>query len=246
MSKQSGLKQGLYVDGYNISGDIQSLGIGGGCAVLEMTGIDKEAFERQGGLRDGHLDAVSYFNPGTDNSHQLLRPISLTDKIVTFVHLQSGDAASLVAKRGNYDPTRAADGMLTAQVNSMANGYGLEWGNLLTGLTGPTTQTGAAAVASVDFAASSAFGLQAYLQVFSFTGTSCTVKLQESSDDAATDAYADVVGGGFVAATARGAQRIETARNLAVERWLRVITTGTFSECTFAVMVCKNKTEVVF
>lgn len=245
MAKQSGLRSNIYVDGYNISGDYQAINqMNGGPAVIVTTGIDKEGVERIGGKRDGNLDATTHYNPDTDHAHLVLSPMPLTDRVVSYFHLPSGETFSLMAKQGNYDPTLAADGALTVAVNSAANGYGAEWGNALT--NGPVTQTGAAAVAGVDFATSSAFGLQAWLHVFSFTGASITVKLQESSDNAATDAYADVVGGGFVAATARGAQRIQTARGLTVERWLRVLTTGTFSECTFAVTVTKNQTVVNF
>ncbi|MGH3587159.1 MAG: hypothetical protein ACRDQ0_12630, partial [Pseudonocardia sp.] len=100
---------------------------------------------------------------------------------------------------------------------------------------------------SVDLGTASpgAFGLQAWLHVFSFTGTSCTVKIQESSDDAAGDAFADVTGGAFAAASAVGAQRIATGA-INVERYLRIVTTGTFSECTFAVTACRNETAVQF
>jgi hypothetical protein len=82
--------------------------------------------------------------------------------------------------------------------------------------------------------------------VFAFTGTSVTVKLQESSNDGAGDAYADVVGGSFTAATGVTSQRIATAGNLAVERWLRVVTTGTFSNAVFAVNICRNDVAVTF
>jgi hypothetical protein len=87
--------------------------------------------------------------------------------------------------------------------------------------------------------------LQAYLQVFSFTGTSVTVKIQESSDNAVGDAFADVVGGTFTAATGRTAERIATAA-INVERYLRVVTTGTFSSAVFAVTAIRNDTSVVF
>jgi hypothetical protein len=52
-----------------------------------------------------------------------------------------------------------------------------------------------------------------------------------------------VTGGGFTQVTAAPfSQRIATATNLAVERYLRATTTtsGGFSEMTFAVLVCRN------
>ena len=86
---------------------------------------------------------------------------------------------------------------------------------------------------------STALGCSAYLHVFSFTGTSMTAKLQHSADDAATDAYTDITGGAFAAFTGIGAQRIQTGV-LVVKRWIRVVTTGTFNPCTFAVAVARQ------
>ncbi len=255
MAKQSGLGQMVFVDGLDISGDVQSFSkLGGGCAVLEFTGIDKYAFERKSGLRDGGITATTYFNPGPlalasplvdTGSHALLRSMPLTDRIVGVYDTQSNVAASLVAKQGTYDGTRAADGSITFNVDALANGYGFEWGDGLT--PGKVSQSSAGNVAGVDLAASTSFGLQAYLQLFSFTGTSITVKLQESADNAVGDPYADLTGGAFAAASAApAAQRIQTARGQTVKRWLRVATTGTFSQATFAVMVVKNPVSVDF
>jgi hypothetical protein len=55
-----------------------------------------------------------------------------------------------------------------------------------------------------------------------------------------------VTGGGFTAATGVGAQRIQTARGQTVERYLRVVTTGTFSNAVFAVSVARNDVEVTY
>jgi hypothetical protein len=41
-------------------------------------------------------------------------------------------------------------------------------------------------------------------------------------------------------------QRIATAAGLTVERWLRVVTTGTFSNLVFAVNIVRNPIAVVF
>lgn len=84
-------------------------------------------------------------------------------------------------------------------------------------------------------------GLSAYLQVFAFTGTSITVSLEESSDNADTDAYAAVTGGAFTAVDADPAsERIQTAPDLVVERWVRVVSAGTFNPCTFAVLFSRT------
>ena len=253
MAKSSGLGMKVLVDGYDISGDYQSFGrLGGGCAVIETTGVDKSAFERIGGRRDGGIDAVTYFNPDTiaggqaaDRSHLVLRSLPLTDRMVSVAHPASGETWNLVAKQGNYDPTVAADGAITIAVQTQGNGFGLEPGRLVTP-TGVLTQGSAGNVTGVDFGAGASFGLQAHLQVLAFTGTSATIKLQGSSDNAVGDAYADVTGGAFSVVTGRTTERIQTARNQAVERWLRVTTTGTFTNLVFMVSAEVNLTSVVY
>lgn len=251
MSKSTGLGNRYYFGGYALHGDINAVSrIGGGPAAMDLTGIDKSAHERVGGLRDGALDVVSWFNKAAGQSHPVFKALPTADVIGTWCHRSTigSVAASINAKQANYDPTRAADGSLSSAVGSMANQYGLEFGNLVTAAT--RTDTGAANGASVDFGVgSTAFGLQAYLQVVGFTGTDATIKLQQSSDDGGADAFADVTGGGFTAVTAApGAQRIQTARGQTVERYLRVVTTTSagFTSLEFLVMVNRNDTEVLF
>lgn len=248
MSKQSGLGDNLYVAGYDVSGDISSLGaVGGGPAAMDVTGIDKSANERIGGLRDGRIEFVSWFNPTATRAHSRFSALPTADVLVTYCRGTSlgSQAANLISKQIDYAPTRADDGALTFAVQAQANSYGLEWCTQLT--AGKRTDGSATNGTGVDFGTgSTAFGLQAYLHVFAFTGTSVTVKLQESSDNGAGDAWADVTGGGFTAATGITSQRIETARGQTVERYLRVATTGTFSNAVFAVSVCRNDTSTVF
>ncbi|MFJ7269427.1 hypothetical protein ACIQV3_22745 [Streptomyces sp. NPDC099050] len=248
MSKQSGLGDNLYVSGYNVSGDINSLGrIGGGPAALEVTGIDKLAFERIGGVRDGGIDWVSYFNPATDKAHDRFSALPTTDVQITYCRgtVLGSPAANLIAKQIDYAATRGDDGAFTFAVQAQANGYGLEWCTQLT--AGQRTDTTATSGTGVDFGTgSTAHGLQAYLHVFAFTGTSVTVKLQESSDNGVGDAWADVTGGGFTAATGITTQRIATTAGQTVERYLRAVSTGTFTEAVFAVSVCRNDTATNF
>jgi hypothetical protein len=249
MAKTSGLGDNLYVAGYDLSGDIGSLSsISGSVSPLVVTGIDKSAYERIGGRRDGSMSFMAYFNPtALTGEHARLSTLPTADVIVSYFRgtALGGASANIVAKQVNYDPTRADDGSFTFAVEAQANGYGLEWGTSMT--AGMRTDTTATNGTSVDFGTgSTAFGLQAYLHVFAFTGTSVTVKLQESSDNGAGDAFADVTGGGFTAATAITSQRIATAAGQTVERYLRVVTTGTFSSAVFAVSVNRNDTATVF
>lgn len=250
MAKQSGLGDNFYVGGYDLSNDTSSLDeIGGGPALIDVTGIDKSAFERIGGLRDGRIEWTSHFNDGTglDGTHNRLATLPYTDRHAMYFRGTSlgGSAACLVGKQLNYDPTRADDGRITIKVRIEGNGYGIEWGNSLT--AGKRSDTTATNGTGVDFGTgSTAFGAQFYLQVFSFTGTSCTVKIQESSDNGAGDAWADVTGGTFTAATGVTVERLQTSRTQTVERYLRAVTTGTFTQCTFAVVAIRNDTSVLF
>lgn len=248
MAKQSGLGDNLYVAGYDLSGDIGALGtIRGGHAVQDVTGIDKSAIERIGLVRDGELGFTAFFNPATDRAHLRLSTLATADQILTYCRgtALASPAACLVGKQINYDGTRADDGAFTFTVQALANGYGLEWGTQLT--AGKRTDTTATNGTGVDLGTgSTAHGLQAYLQVFAFTGTSVTVKLQESSDNGVGDAWADVTGGGFTAATGVTTQRIATAAGQTVERYLRAVTTGTFTNAVFSVVVVRNDVAVSF
>lgn len=257
MGKQSGLGDNLYIAGYDVSGDINALGnVGGGVAALDFTGIDKYAFERKGGIRDGRLQMTSFFNPGTlpDQAHARLKTLPTADVVAAYFRgtALGSPSANIVAKQLNYDGARGDSGEFTFAVEAAANAYGLEWGRSLT--AGKRTDVVAGNGTGVDFGVGSPplfngaglFGLQAYLHVFAFTGTSVTVKLQESSDNGVGDAWVDVVGGAFTAATGITSQRIETARGLSVERYLRAVTTGTFTNAVFAVSAVRNDVAVTF
>lgn len=244
MAKSDGMGDNFYHAGYDLSGDIASLErIGGGPNALPLTGINVSAFERGGGLRDAAFELTSWHNTAVLHEHVAFSALSTGNQIATYFRGTAigNPAASVVAKQIGYDGDRAQDGALSFSVQELANGYGLEWGDQVT--AGKRTDTGATAGTAFDSgAATTNFGLQAYLQVFAFTGTDVTIKLQESSDNAG-DAYADVTGGAFTAVTsAPTSQRIATATNLAVERYLKVTTTtsGGFTSCTFAVMVVRN------
>ncbi|HEX6970281.1 MAG TPA: hypothetical protein VF174_15910 [Micromonosporaceae bacterium] len=243
MAKQSGLGDGLLVGGYNLSGDIGSISrIGGGPAALVVTGIDKSAFERIGGVRDGEIAYDSWFNDAAGASHPVHAALPTANTLVSYLRSTTIGKPSAVclAKQVNYDGTRGEDGSLSFTIQALANGYGVEWGTQVT--AGVRSDTEATNGAAVDFAAGTSFGLQAYLQVTAFTGTDATIKLQESSDDDA-DTYADVTGGGFTQITAGPTfQRIATATNLTVERYLRVVTVTSagFSALSFQVTVVRN------
>lgn len=247
MAKESGLGDNFYVGIYDLSGDVNALSrIGGGPTPIDVTAINKSAFERIGGKRDGGIDFSTLFNVATDQEHDALKGLPTADVQMMYCRgtVLGNPGAAIIAKQANYDWTRGEDGSLQGAVQALANGYGVEWGRL--GTAGKRTDTAATNGASIDGAASSSFGLQMYVHLFSFTGTSVTIKLQESSDDGGGDAFANVTGATTAALTTPGTVRIATATNLAVERYLRVVTTGTFSSAVFAVLIVRNQTAPEF
>jgi hypothetical protein len=250
VAKTSGLGDNLYIAGFDASGDIQQLQqIGGGPALLDATGINKSAYERLGGLRDGRFEMTTFFNhvqAGT-GTHEKLSALPRTDVILTYCRgtVLGNPAASIVAKQINYDPTRGNDGMFTFGVSAQANGYGIGWGQQLT--AGIRTDTAATNGTSIDTTQSLSFGAQAYLQVFAFTGTDATVKIQDSADNVT---FADVAGLAFTQITAAPAsQRIAISNTSTIRRYVRAVsaTTGGFTSLSFAVNFIKNQVAgVVF
>lgn len=135
MAKQSGLGMACFVGGYDLSGDIMSFSkISGSVATLDVTPISKSAHVRLYGQRDGGIDFTTAFDPAAGQSHPVLAALPTGDiQVMGCINLSvGGEAACMNAKQIDYNPTRANSGMLDAAVSTQANGYGLEWGKLLT------------------------------------------------------------------------------------------------------------------
>lgn len=241
--KSSGLGNQLYLGGYDLSGTTGSLSkIASPHAALDVTAIDKSAFERIGGLRSGEIDFTSFWD--SVNAHPSLSALPRTDIGVMFTMSKTlgTQAACMVAKQLNYDPTRATGGALTENVSTVSNGFGLEWCRTLT--AGKRTDTAATNGTSVDDGAANApstFGLQAYLQVFAFTGTDVTVKIQDSADNVS---FSDLSGAAFTQITSGTpqTQRIAISNAATVRRYLRAVTvtTGGVTSVTFSVAYNRN------
>lgn len=249
MAKSTGMGARFFADGYDLSGDIGSLSrINSSRAVNEVPGVDVSAMERLHAHRDGGLEWQAWFNDAAGQAHPVLSAIPSTDRHVMYCHRATlgASAAACVCKQLDYAPTRGTDASLSIAVTAESNGYGMEFGTMLT--AGKRTDTAATNGTSVDFAAGTAFGMQAYLQVFSFTGTDASILVQGSSDNGGGDAFAEP-GGGFTFTQVTSApfvQRLATTSS--IERYLRVatVTSGGFSSLVFAVMVVKNPVSTVF
>lgn len=132
------------------------------------------------------------------------------DSVVIAGHTSTPDI------NGNWEVTRISDDIFTIPIEVTGGG----------GANGTVTKT------------STSFGLSAYLQIFSFTGTSVTATVEHSPDNVT---FAAVTGGAFAAATALGTQRIATTSTRTIQRYLRLATSGTFNPSTFACVVARHK-----
>ena len=241
MAKSSGLGAGLFVSGNDLSGDVGQVNtISKPTGTLPLTGIDKSAMERAHAAKSGQINFTSWFNDAAGQAHPVLSALPTTNRLVTYCHRKTavGDsAASMIGFQIGYDPNRGADGSLAITVDALANGFGLEWGQALT--PGIRTDSGATNGASHDYGAAigqTSFGAQAYLHVFSFTGTSATVTVEDSANDSTWATLAT-----FATVTGQTSERIATSTTETVDRYLRVATSGTFSDLQFWVQVVKNQ-----
>jgi hypothetical protein len=245
VTKTSGLGDDLYADGFHIGGDIQSLTIGGGPATLDVTDITQSAHSRLAGLRTGLVKIVAFHDSAasgvTTSAHNAFSPLQTTDYVISYLRGQGigNPCACCWSHQLNYDPTRAADGMLTFAVDSDSDGFGLEWGVQLT--ADPRTDTTPTTGAFYDQGAGGTNGAQAYLQLVSLTGTNVDVSIT----------HATTSGGSYSTLIDFGSQTVapNSVRGTAagtVNEFLKVVTTGTFSSAVFFVAFMLNSVPTVF
>jgi len=235
MAKKSGLGQQIFVHGYDLSGDVAAINNASSPReLLDSTALNASAHERIMGLTDGNLAVNSWFNDSTEQEHAAFKGLPTTDRIVTWAFgATRGDvAACLVSKQINYDGSRGSDGSLSFTIDSQANGVGLDWCETLT--TGKETHSSAGSSTSRDDGAATSAGMVAYLEIVDCDSGTPTVTIQQSSDNGSSDAFATVLSFTAVGyASAPTAERVTVSG--AVERYLRITTTGTFSNLDFIV-----------
>lgn len=243
MSKSSGLGDNFYIAEFNVSGDINSLGsISAPTGTLPSTGIDKHAMERLYAHRDGHIEGSALFNKATGQEHEALSSLLTSDRVVSYFRgtTLGNPAFSMVAKQIDDNGSRGDDGSFTFAFTAEANSFGADWGRNLT--AGPRTDTVVTDGTAVDFGTGSTlFGAQAYLHVFAFTGTDCTVTIEDSTDNVSFASLA-----AFTQVTGVTSERIQTGRTTQVDRYVRVSTSGTFDSITFAVTFNRNDSAVSY
>jgi hypothetical protein len=239
MAKQSGLGDQLFIAGYDIGADINSIAsLSTPRTTLPTTGITQEAMERIYGTRDGQAEFTSYWNVATDRAHDALSTLPTTD-----VHLMycrgsavGSEAIGMVGKQIDYAGNRADDGSFLLSTPVQANAYGIDWCQQLT--AGSDTHASASNGTTLDTLASVSFGFQAYLQVFSVGSGTAEIRIEDSANG--TD-WLDLTDGGFTNVTDQTTERIQSSSaTAAVRRYLRVVSDGVFTDLVFAVAINKN------
>jgi hypothetical protein len=230
MAKTSGLNVRCYVAGYDISGDANSLdGVGYSQNLMETTGLTQVATSRIIGLVDGNLGVNVFFEQTSEHAALLASNVVPTGDRVVTVPMGSavGDSGiGLVAKQANYDVSNGGvSSPITAKASFSANGYAPEFGVMLT--AHDDTHSSASNGTAVDNSASSSNGGAGYLQAFSLSSGTPTVKIQHSSDNST---FTDLIT--FTASTAISSEYKTVSGT--VNRYIRVSSTGTFSNLKLA------------
>ena len=228
MAKKSGLAQKFFQGNFDLSGDVSTItNWSTPVGVLDVTGLDQSGMDRTQGTVGGDISYNVFFNDAAGQAHLASR-VPTTGAPMTWALGQTvGDAAGMVASiASSYDGTRAADGALSFDIAATNNATAPVWGVMLT--PGAKTDTSAANGATLDQGAQTTSGAEAILHVTSFTGSNFTATVQDSangSDWGTLKAFTQV--------TAVGNERVTVSGT--VERYVRVISAGTFNPVTFAV-----------
>ena len=246
MAKQSGMGDRLYAHGFDLSGDVGSVGTVAArrAGTLDVTAINKAAHERINGLGDGEIGFNTFFDDATDAEHDALSGLVTTDRVVTYLRgtTRGNEVACLVAKQVNYDWSRSADGGLLGTIQALGQGSPLEWGDLLVAKT-----THASADDETGYldpgAAQTAFGAVGYLQHFEADSGTVEYDIEDSADSTDGDDgnWANLLAFQDVATPwAQIGERKEVTG--AVEKYVRASTNGTFTNADFAMAYRRGTT----
>lgn len=239
MAKQTGLGDAFYIDGHDLSGDVTSVDtIATRKAVLDTPVLNQSGMVRLAGMGDGEISFTSWFDDGTNLAHDALSGLPTTDVTTMYCRGTAADSptAMLVAKQINYDYTRGTDKSLSAVVQCLGNGNGIEWGVLF---AAEATQSSAGSTSSKDDGASTSNGLAAVLHIIDINSGTPTFKIEDSPNDSD---WTDLVSFSAVAnGNEPAAERVTVTGT--VNRYLRITSTGTFSNAKFIVAYRRGESE---
>lgn len=119
MAKIAGLGMTLTVEdsggmARDISEDVMTFNIVQNRALIDVTGLDKEAFERLGGLKDAELQLGGAFDPGSNKQHDVFSDLDEPREVV-ITYPGTVATFTLTAVVESYNVSRGNDGALTWQ-----------------------------------------------------------------------------------------------------------------------------------
>tara|TARA_R100000808_G_scaffold1997_4_gene8484 strand:+ start:5121 stop:5846 length:726 start_codon:yes stop_codon:yes gene_type:complete len=236
MAKVSGLNVRLFVMGNDLSGDANALdGAGYTQETLETTALESAAASRITGLVDGSLSVNGYFDNASNKIHATLTSNSgklpSADQVVLapMGSAVGSPMCGISAKEADYNVSRGTGSAMTVTSTFTGNGVGGEFGVMLTAFD--DTHSSATNGTAVDNSASSASGGAGYLQGISLASGSVVIKIQHSADNSS---WADLITYSSLG-TSGVPTAVRTEVTGTVNRYLRVASTGTFSNAKIAV-----------
>ena len=253
MAKSAGMGQRFYIGGYgatvfayDLSGDIGTMdNCHGGPAPLDITAINASAMERIGGVRDGGMDWTAFFNAAISQEHEAFSRLPSGDVLAMYLASTTvGDpVACLYGPTPNYAGKRGANGSLLFSVPMQGDGYGLEWCQLL---KAKSTDASARNGASIDYgAASTLFGASCYVVCFSLSSGSMLPEIQDSADNSTFAAISGMTLGTVTTAGANAAQRVQSATGATIRRYVRIASTGSFTNASVAAAFIRHLTATL-
>lgn len=236
MAKQTGIGAQMWVDQYNVSGDVGAIdSIASSRAQLDYTSIQDDYMVRLPGLGDGSISFSGFFNRTSPSLYASFGSAFGTAIAIVTAALGTAigsPAASLGVARATYTTTRGVDGsLLLAAQGDSGIGYGTDWGVLLNSNVSAT----GTATTTVDGGTASSTGAQAYLHITAVAAGTVTITVQDSPDNST---FTNVTGLAFTASSTAVAEYKATAATATIERYLRYNVTG--GTATFALNVSRN------
>ena len=218
----------ILLDQYDISGYVNSFDLPFAQETPDVTSFADAGPRRVVGNYDYSSSVLGFFDGADDAVDEILHGLlaNESDHYLTKMpgaSAEGGIAYDLLVSLTRKPLSAATGGAVLLNIES-AGRNGAVRGHIL----GNLTSTGAGNRAGVNQGVKASGVVYAVIfRVLSFTGTNITLKIQESSDDGAGDAYADVASLTSGALTAIGVVRATTTA--AMEAWRRLNISGTFT-----------------
>jgi hypothetical protein len=225
----------IYLDEFDLSGVLNSITQNVDQATPVVTCISDAGPRRIVANYEMKANALGFFEPTDDGyDEQIWAMLNDGDTDHYLTHLFGASAIGNVA----YDMVARISGQprSAAVGGAILLNYDTEGANgIVRGLVlGNKTTTGAESLTGQNQGVTTAGTIYAVIfRVLTFNGTNITLKVQESSDDGAGDAYADIAGLTSGALTDIGVVRATTVA--ATEAWKRLDISGTFTSCAIVV-----------